>query len=385
MICRRGHVGLQPGQLVDPVRQRVEHLRVVEPLRGGQVPLPAGDRVQVGQGLGQAAEFVLQHHLHLRVRQARGTPVHPVAELGRHVERLGVAGQLILVDQPGQVLVDHVVRRPDGPARLQPVEEDLGERGQVPGMEPRLARPGLQGGELADQVTPAGQRLVVAGVGVGQRERGHQVPGGVPAHLGAGLLPASARLRRRRQAVVQPERAEHPVEVEEQQVRGVPALIGQERAVEQFHVVQRQRGGAPRRAVRRVAARDRLGVGRAGQLRAEGARAGPERGAVQQGLLGDEGASAEHHQRLAPGQALRARRSARLFHVRDPLPGHRPAVIVPSDPLGDNDRDPRLVLGAEGQLLPPALRARRSLSRNRRRAVVVGSGQCSRQPLINEP
>ena len=319
MILRRGHVGLQPGQLVDPVRQRVEHLRVVEPLRGGQVPLPAGDGVQVGQRLGQAAEFVLQHHLHLRVRQARGAPVHPVAELDRDVERLGVAGQLILVDQPGQVLVDHVVRRPDGLARLQPVEEDLGERGQVPGMEPGLARPGLQGGELADQVAPAGQRLIVAGVGVGQRERGHQVPGGMPAHLGAGLLPASARLRRRRQAVVQPERAEHAVEIEEQQVRGVPALIGQERAVEQFHVAQRQRGGAPRRAVRCVAARDRLGVGRAGQLRAEGARAGPEHGAVQQGLLGDEGASAKHNQRLAPGQALRARRSARLRHVRDPF------------------------------------------------------------------
>ena len=275
---RRGHVGLQPGQLVDPVRQRVEHLRVVEPLRGGQVPLLAGDGVQVGQRLGQAAELVLQHHLHLRVRQARGAPVHPVAELGRDVERLGVAGQLILVDQPGQVLVDHVIRRPDGPALLQPVEEDLGERRQVPGMEPGLARPGLHGGELADQVAPAGQRVGVTRVRVRQRERGHQVPGGVPAYFGRGPLPAAARLRRRGQAVVQPERAQHAVQIEERQVRGVPGLIIPEGAVEQFHVAHRQRGGPARRAVRRVAARDRLALARWPVPRQRGPWPFPHRG-----------------------------------------------------------------------------------------------------------
>ena len=103
-------------------------------------------------------------------------------------------------------------------------------------MEPGLAGPGLQGGELADQVAPAGQRLGVAGVGVRQRERGHQVPGGVPAHLGRGPLPAAARLRRRRQAVVQPERAEHAVQIQEHEVRGVPGLVIPEGAGEQFHV-----------------------------------------------------------------------------------------------------------------------------------------------------
>ncbi len=295
---------------------------------------------------------------------------------------------MILVDQPGQVLVDHVVRRPDEPALLQQVEVGLREPGQVPGMESHQARPGLQGGELADQVTPAGQGLVVAGVGVGQGERGHQVPGGVPAYFRGGLLPAAARLRRRRDAVVQPERAEHPLGIEEEQVRGVPALIVQERAVEQFHVAQRQRGGAARGAVRRVAARDRLRVGGAGQLRAEGIRGAAEGGALQQGLFGDEGADAEQDQRLAPGQALRARRArraARLVHVRDPLPGHRPATIVPSGPPGTNDREPGLVLGTGGPVITGRLRARRSLSRNRRAAVVVGSGQCRGCRKINEP
>ncbi len=152
---RRGHVALQPGQDVQPVGQRVEHLGVVEPLRGGQVPLLAGDRVQVGERLGQPAELGLQDHLHLLVREPAGAPVHPVGQLPRHVERLVVAGQLILVDHPGQVLVDHVVRRPDRSSLLQNVEVALGERRQVAGVEPGFPGASLERGELADQVAAA--------------------------------------------------------------------------------------------------------------------------------------------------------------------------------------------------------------------------------------
>ena len=76
---RRGHVGLQAGQRVHAVGQRIEYRRVVEPLRGGQVPFGAGDRVEIGQGFGHPAEFGTEDHLHVRVGQPRRTPLHPVA------------------------------------------------------------------------------------------------------------------------------------------------------------------------------------------------------------------------------------------------------------------------------------------------------------------
>jgi hypothetical protein len=43
---------------------------MVEALRRNQVPLLAGDAVEVGQGFGQAAILVFEDHLHLRVGQA---------------------------------------------------------------------------------------------------------------------------------------------------------------------------------------------------------------------------------------------------------------------------------------------------------------------------
>ena len=265
-----------PGSDVQPVGQRVEHLRVVEALRGGQVPLLAGDRVEVGERFGQPAEFGLQDHLHLVVGQAAGAPVHPVGQLHGDVQGLVIARQLVLVDHPGQVLVDHVVRRPDRLSLLQPVEVDLGERGQVAGMEPGRGGPGLERGQLADQVAAAGSGGLVVGVGVGQREAGQQVPGHVAADLRVRLLPAAERLGRRGQAVVQAEGAQHPFGVEEQQVRGVPGLVVAERAVEQADVLQWQRGGAARGAVGRVAAGLRRDAGSGGEgWRSAGSRRRP--------------------------------------------------------------------------------------------------------------
>ena len=258
---RNGHVRLQPGQHVLAVGQRIQDLRVVETLRCGQVAFGAGDRVQVGQGFWHPAEFGAEDHLHVRVGQPRRAPVHPVGQLHGHVERLVIARQLVLVDQAGQVLVDHVVRRPDRLALLQPVEVDLGERRQVAGVETRLRRFGLQRGELADQVAAAGPGRVVAGVGVGQGEAGHQVPGGVTADLGCWFFPAADGLSCRRLAVVPAEGTQHAFGIKEEQVAGVPGLVVLERAGEQVHAVQRERGGAARRAIGCVAAGHWRGAG----------------------------------------------------------------------------------------------------------------------------
>ena len=301
----------RPGRLSIAFGQRVQDDGVVEALRGGQVPLLAGDRVQVGQCLRQPAELGLQDHLHLVVREPAGPPVHPVGQLLRHVEGLVVACQLVLVDHPGQVLVDHVVRRPDRLALLQDVEVALGERGQVAGVETPARGLRLERGELADQVPAAALRVAVTGVGVGERETGQQVAGHVAADLRVGLLPAAERLGGGGLTVVEAEGAEHPFGVEEQQVGGVPGLVLAERAVEQLDRIEGQGRGPARGAVGGVAA------GFGGRGPGLGRRDPPAAGdsVGDQGLFGDQGAGAdaEHGERPAPAQALAGLRLGRLW------------------------------------------------------------------------
>ena len=282
---------------------------MVEPLGRLEVPFRAGDAVQVGQRLGQPAELVLQHLLHVRVAQPRGAGAHPVGELGGDVQRLPDAGQLVLVDHPGHVLVDHVVRRPDVPALLQPVEEVLGERRQVAGRVAGERGDRLQLRELADQVLPRRFRPRIAGAGVREREPGQQVAGGVPADLHVRGFPPAARQRQRRPAVVQPERVQHPVRVEEQQVVQVPCLVGLEGARQQPDRRERVRRGSARGPVRRVAAaRERVTRDVTWAVRPPGGgrRSGgtPPRRRLPVGQprrLGRErGAAAEHGEQLTP-------------------------------------------------------------------------------------
>ena len=248
-------VRVQAVQVVLAAGQRVEDPGVVEPLRRAQVTLVPGQPVQIGQRLGEPAVLDVQDPLHVRVGEPAGAPADPVAEPGRHLEGPGVPGQLVLVNQPGHELVDHVVGRPDRQARLQPVEEGLRERGQVSVVEPGRAAPRLVPGQLVNQVGALVRGGPVPGVGVGEGQPGHQVPGAVPADQRSGCLPAAARPGRRRQAVVQPERVQHPVRVHEQQVVRVPRLVGPHRAVQQPDRGQRERGAEPGGAVGNISAR----------------------------------------------------------------------------------------------------------------------------------
>jgi len=281
---------------------------------------------------------VCRTHLHLAVREPAGPPVDPVGQLLRHVEGLVVACQLVLVDHPGQVLVDHVVRRPDRLPLLQDVEVPLGERGQVAGAETPAGVLRLEHGELADQVLAAALRVAVAGVGVGEREGGQQVAGHVAADLRIGLLPAAERHGGGGLAVVDAEGAEHPFGVQEQQVGGVPGLIQAERAVEQLDRIEGQGRGPARGAVGSVAA----GFGGRGPgLHLRAGRRGDAVG--DQGLFGDQGAGteAEHGERPTPAQAraglsrlclflglrglVAVPATVHLLQIRDPLPGQHSA------------------------------------------------------------
>jgi hypothetical protein len=148
--------------------------------------------------------------------------------------------------------VDHVVRRPDRFPGLQPVEVLLGEGRQVPRAEPGRGGPALQRGQLADDMPAPVPGRLVPGIGPGQGQRGHEVPGAVAADLRPGRFPAAARLGRRFQPVVDPEGPEQPVRVEELQIVGVPALVLLEGTGQELHPADREGPGQARGAVRRV-------------------------------------------------------------------------------------------------------------------------------------
>ena len=271
--------------------------------------------------------------------------------------------------------MDHVVRRPDRFSLLQEVEVALGERGQVAGVEPGFCGPGLERGELADQVAAPGPGALVTRIGVGQRQAGQQVPGHVAADLRVRLLPAAERLGSGGFAIVQAERAEHAFGVQEQQVRGVPGLVLAERAVQQLDVSQGERGGVTRGAVGRVAA----GFGRDAGLRLRGAPRGNPVG--DESLFGDQGpgADAEDGEQLAPAQAPAW---VGLIHIGGPLPGQHFA----EDRVGGTCpcNRPRASPGSSPreEILTNCLRRSSRMSRRDRQAVVMGSGQCTRRPRL---
>ncbi len=124
-------VGVQSGEPVLALRQRVEHPGVDEAFGDVEPAGVSGERVQIGQHVVHPAELGLQHPLHVLVAQPARARVDPLAHPQHHVEGLVVPGQPVLVDQPRHDLVQGVVGRPDARAGLQPVEEALRERRQI--------------------------------------------------------------------------------------------------------------------------------------------------------------------------------------------------------------------------------------------------------------
>ena len=125
---------LEDAQVSDELRDvlvgvpAVEHVRigrdglvdrvVDEALRGGDVIGAAGPqrrerRQAVADPAVLAGDVRVPHAVELRLRQRRQPAVHPIADLRGDVERLCVARMPMRIEQPGQDLVQCVVRRPD--------------------------------------------------------------------------------------------------------------------------------------------------------------------------------------------------------------------------------------------------------------------------------
>ena len=239
---RLGDLGVrvQAVERVLAARERVEHDAVVEEPGEPQVLGVPRDAVEVRQRLLHPAELGLQHLLPLRVGEPLRAQAHPGGHALRRLERLRVAEHAVHVEQPRQDLVQRVVRRPDALPGLDPVEELLRERRQVPGVraarrERQLHLPQLRGDRQGATPEP-----LVAGRLPGERARGQVVAEAVPAQLDLRSFPAPVRFGTRRQPGIDAEGVKQPVGVEAQQVGEPPPLHVQERSVEQAHVAERE-------------------------------------------------------------------------------------------------------------------------------------------------
>ena len=107
----------------------------------------------------------------------------------QHVERLPVAGVLVHVEQARHDLVERVVRRPDGFALVDAVEERFRIGGEKTSVVAFGRQRGLALRQLGDDVIGFRLQLLVAGAGVHQRAGGEVMADEMAAHFAVRVLP----------------------------------------------------------------------------------------------------------------------------------------------------------------------------------------------------
>ena len=109
-----GHlrVGVEIGQPVLALHQRIEHAIVVDQPRHLQPARIARPRVHFGIAFVQSAIFAVQHILHLLGRQRGEHALEIAAQPLDDGQRPGIAPAIMHVQQPGEQLVNGIERRP---------------------------------------------------------------------------------------------------------------------------------------------------------------------------------------------------------------------------------------------------------------------------------
>jgi len=220
---RLGHVGVGvlAGHGVDPLCQFAQDELVVEPVRQIEIFLLSGDGVEVGQHLVHAAVFTIEHRQTLLFAEGIDHGGRPVGQAAHHLEREGIPGIGMGIDQPRHHLVDGVPGRP-APVEVEAGGLDLapgdaGEEGVFTGYGADIAgfsRP-LAAGEFGDNVIDPPLEFRVAGARIM-----HGAGGEIVAESVAGeplALPAAVNLTLDRQAGVGMEAVEQPVGLDGEQ------------------------------------------------------------------------------------------------------------------------------------------------------------------------
>ena len=253
-------IGMQPGQRVARLAQRIEDRAVREALGQAQVTRAAAHRGDVGEDLVHAAVLGAHQVLQLRVAQRLEQGQRPGAQVDQHLARQRLLRQLPRVAQAGEGLVQVVPRHP-APVDGEAVDLELAARDLAPGglavgdaAEVAVAMGELALAELAQHLDEPAMHLRVAGGRRHHRQRRHVVPAHVTVQAAA--LPVAVGRLGLRQAGLAPEGREQPVRIERHQVALVDVLRRLQRAVEQPHLRQRHAGGG-RHGLGRVAPCDR--------------------------------------------------------------------------------------------------------------------------------
>ena len=222
--------------------QRVDDVVVVEELRQPSAHLVPGDAIQVPPGFGDAAELVAEHQPAGLLRQPGEFRLCPMGHIQGFRQGHFRAGQLILVDEAGENLVQGVPRGPDPLAPDVPVDQFLRESAQVAVSMGKLHFP-----KPEDQAVPFRLEGGISGRCVLERAGAQYVPCGMPAELAVERFPAAQLLHGHIAPLVpgpdagrRAEAVQEPVHVDAPKPGARALLILLEGAVQQADVLQRE-------------------------------------------------------------------------------------------------------------------------------------------------
>ena len=254
-------VGVLARQFVAPLRQRQQNRLVIKAFAHGEEARLAGAGIGLGEGLVQPAVLAGQHLLHLVVAQAPQHADQVVGHLHRDVERFGVIGIKMGVEQALMHLMPGVERHPAAvqveavaadPVRAHLLEDDLAVHRLAVALHRRaadiaVAVRDLTGGQFVEHVVYAPAEAFIARLGQHQRTGGHIVAEAVTGD--AHRLPAAIDRALRRKARARAEIVQQTVGFEFQQVLRVAVHRPLPERVLQRHRRQRKRRDLRRRLV----------------------------------------------------------------------------------------------------------------------------------------
>ena len=231
-------VGVQPGQRVAALLQRLEDRAMREPQRHRREVVTARDHGETRERLVHPAELGREHRLEGLVIDVRGDLEPPVGQTHDDLERPLVTGDEMRVDEPLERLVQVVPGHPvgalaEGSGGRDPVDRQGGEQRSTAGHPADVAgAPGiLRAGELADRIVETLPQVVLARRSPKMRQRGQVVTAGLTAQPLA--FPAAVPRCPRRQPGLAQEGREQPIGLERAHVREVDLQrVGERPAVE---------------------------------------------------------------------------------------------------------------------------------------------------------
>ena len=212
--------------------ERIEERRLLEEMRDVEIPLLAGQSVQVRHHLVHATVLGAQHELALIVADALEVRLHPAGDALGRLQRLLVAGVNIHVYQPGHDLVQRVERRPHLAALRQCLEQRLGISAQI-----AVAICLLTTRQFGYHRVATFAQRVVSCARIGQRDRGEIMSAiEVPAQFAVGLLPPAVRRRGRGQPGGHAKAVQQPIRIQRGQIGLVDLGLRLEETVRQAHL-----------------------------------------------------------------------------------------------------------------------------------------------------